>query len=68
MLYLKLLKILKMIEKNDILQLITEEKDIYSRYLSICKIYNVQPDTIAVAKHEAILECLNKILNNLGKK
>lgn len=57
-----------MIEKNNILQLITEEKDIYSKYLSICKIYNAQPDIIITAKHEAILECLNKILNNLGKK
>lgn len=45
-----------MIEKNNILQLITEEKDIYSKYLSICKIYNAQPDIIITAKHEAIFK------------
>ena len=51
-----------MYTREFILKLITEEKELFSEYSQLCARYQSQPDMIIVAKHQAKIEVLQKIL------
>jgi hypothetical protein len=51
-----------MTPKELLLSLISEEKELFGEYSQLCAQYQIQPDPIALAKHQAILETLQKLL------
>lgn len=53
---------LVMTPKEKLLSLISEEKEQFGEYLQLCAIYQVKPDPIVVARHQAKLEVLETLL------
>jgi hypothetical protein len=51
-----------MTPKEFLLSLISEEKERFGEYTQLCAIYQIQPDPIAMAKHQAKLEILQTLL------
>ena len=53
---------LVMTPKEKLLSLISEEKEQFGEYSQLCAIYQVKPDPIVVARHQAKLEVLETLL------
>lgn len=51
-----------MITKETLLNLISEEKDDFSKYSQSCANYQITPDPIALAKHQGRLEIIQRLL------
>jgi len=51
-----------MTPKELLLSLITEERERFGKYSQLCAQYQIQPDPIALARHQATLEILQKLL------
>jgi hypothetical protein len=51
-----------MIDRDEILSLIAEEKEIFSEYTQLCRNYQIMPDPIAVSRSQGRLDILQKIL------
>jgi hypothetical protein len=51
-----------MTPKELLLSLISEEKELFGEYSQLCARYQIQPDPIAIAKHQAKLEILQRLL------
>jgi hypothetical protein len=54
------------ISKDTILNLLTEEKEMYNSYLQTCQYYQIEPDARATAFAQAKLQLLKSLLD--GKK
>lgn len=54
-----------MLSKQQILDLITEEKNKYSSYLQLCSYYKVEPDPIVNAKCLTKVETLEFMLKSI---
>ena len=50
-----------MTPKELLLFLMTEERERFGRYSQLCAQYQVQPDPIALARHQMTLEILQKL-------
>ena len=50
-----------MTPKELLLFLMTEERERFGRYSQLCAQYQVQPDPIALARHQTTLEILQKL-------
>jgi hypothetical protein len=55
-----------MLTKDLIFSLISEEKEKFAEYSRLCAHYQIQADTIALAKHQAKIELLNFLLKESG--
>ena len=53
---------LAMTPKELLLSLISEEKERFGEYSQLCAHYQVQPDPIVLARHQAKLEILRQLL------
>lgn len=51
-----------MVTREILLALISEEKEKFSNYSQLCAQYQITPDPIAVAKSQATLEILQRLL------
>jgi hypothetical protein len=56
-----------MITREKVLLLIAEEKEQYNSYTQLCTNYNIEPDQIAEARHQSIIETLEAMLKLIGK-
>jgi hypothetical protein len=54
-----------MISKQQILELISEEKEKHSSYLQLCAYYKIEPDPIAIAKCSTKVETLDHMLKSM---
>ena len=48
--------------KELLLALISEEKENFGKYTQLCALYQIQPDQMAIARHQGRLEILQKLL------
>jgi hypothetical protein len=53
-----------MTPKEYLLFLISEEKERFGGYSQLCAHYQIQPDPIALARHQATVEILRKLLRD----
>jgi len=54
-----------MLSKDNILDLISDEKNKYSLYLQSCTYYKIDPDPLATVKCSAKIEVLEHILKSM---
>lgn len=55
-----------MITKDLILSIISEEKEKFGEYSRLCAHYQIQPDPLALAKHQAKMDTLSFLLKESG--
>jgi len=53
---------MSMTPKEVLLALISEEKENFGKYTQSCAQYQIQPDPLAVARHQGKLEILQRLL------
>lgn len=51
-----------MLIKEALLTLISEEKEFFGKYSQQCAVYQIQPDPLAVARHQGKLEILQRLI------
>lgn len=51
-----------MTPKELLLSLISEEKERFGEYVQLCALYQIQPDPIAMARHQGKLEVLQMLM------
>ena len=49
--------------REDLVQLITEEKEYYNQYLRLCERYQIPPNQVATTVAKAKMELLQKLLD-----
>jgi hypothetical protein len=54
-----------MLSKQQVLDLIVEEKNKYSAYIQLCSYYKIDPDPIATVKCSAKVETLEYMLKSM---
>lgn len=54
-----------MLSKQQILDLIAEEKNKYSSYLQLCSYYKIEPDPVAIIKCSTKVETLEFMLKSM---
>jgi hypothetical protein len=55
----------KALSKEDILILITTEKNTYNQYMEYCSFYGINPDPIATARSSSTIQTLTAIISML---
>jgi hypothetical protein len=51
-----------MLAKELLLAWISEEKESFGKYSQLCALYQIQPDPLAIARHQGRLEILQRLL------
>ena len=51
-----------MLIKEVLLSLISEEKENFGKYSQLCAAYQIQPDQLAIARHQGRVESLQHML------
>ena len=52
--------------KETLLLMVSEEKELFSKYSQLCVTYQIQTDPIATARHKGRLEALQDILKMMA--
>lgn len=58
----------QVIQKDKILEIITEEKEKFNLYSQLCVYFKIDQDVIAVARHQAKIEVFEFILKWIQQK
>jgi len=64
---MKLLQKSEVLSKDNILDLISNEKEKFNEYSLLCTHYKIQQDPLAVARYSSTIEALEMILKLLPK-
>ena len=50
------------VTQEQLLHLLAEEKETYNNYVQLCNFYQISPDPMATAAHQAKIQTLNQLL------